>query len=160
MISPEIGTTTEVEKFRAKVKNKQSSVGTVHIFENTTNEETKNHDVHEIDTFRNLKSESDQIHIIKQQNKIIDSLSKEVFDLKERLKQEQKDRFKLAIELEQLKRSRFNLNPKSDKAVMVNFQSNDQVIFSHKICSRCKAHFYLKSTRRHSVPREVQLQSY
>jgi small-conductance mechanosensitive channel len=65
------------------------------------------------------------MHIIKQQNKIIDNLSKEIVDLKERLKQEQKDRFKLAIELEQFKRSRFNLHQKSDKAVMTNF---DKVI--------------------------------
>ena len=78
-----------------------------------------------METTSNRKS-IDKLAMIIQQNKIIDTLNEEILKLKEQLKQEQKEKFKLAIQIEQLKRS--NLNNKVDKAVSANVETQGHVL--------------------------------
>ena len=78
-----------------------------------------------METTSNRKS-IDKLAVIIQQNKIIDTLNEEILKLKEQLKQEQKEKFKLAIQIEQLKRS--NLNNKVDKAVSANVETQGHVL--------------------------------
>ena len=107
-------------------KNQQNSIDTVNVFKDTYNPQNELGDRPKLDPRR---ENVDQMVVIRQQNHIIESLTKEVELLKERLKEEQKDKFRLAIQLEQLKRSvRSQDEQKVDKGVMTYFSGFEQVI--------------------------------
>lgn len=107
-------------------KNQQNSIDTVNVFKETHNPQNELGDRPKFDSRR---ENVDQMVVIRQQNHIIESLTKEVEQLKERLKEEQKDKFRLAIQLEQLKRSvRSQDEQKVDIGVMTYFSDLEQVI--------------------------------
>lgn len=107
-------------------KNQQNSIDTVNVFKETHNPHNELGDRPKFDPRR---ENVDQMVVIRQQNHIIESLTKEVEVLKERLKEEQKDKFRLAIQLEQLKRSvRSQDEQKVDIGVMTYFSGLEQVI--------------------------------
>lgn len=68
-------------------------------------------------------SQTEHLAVIQQQNWQIEALKNEVQELKQQIKTEQREKFKLIIQIEQYKRSK----PKVNKAVMADFIPMNQV---------------------------------
>lgn len=127
IISPAIEASPEMSIHKISAKNQQNSIDTVHIFESKKSQ-SKEHQ-RDSATFWNPEKESDKSHVIQQQNLIIDNLTKEISDLKARLSCEQKDKFKISIELEQIKRFYNNPKKKVNKETMTTAPFKQVIVY-------------------------------